>query len=138
MKYTSHLFAWVAALVYLTGSVIVARAASVPPATASSTYPSIPSLAPAATAVPAAGNPFPGVIPITTSALGAHSVRTADLDNDGDMDVIVAARGNGRYYGMRTLAPARRPLPCACLPPLKAVTWQSQPTSTMMVGLTSW
>jgi hypothetical protein len=83
MKYTYHLFAWVAALVcFLIGNVSSTHAASFVPASD-------------LTAV-TAGSPFPVIIPITTSASGAHSVRTADLDNDGDQDVIVAARGNGQ------------------------------------------
>jgi hypothetical protein len=39
--------------------------------------------------------PFGSGIPITTSADGAHSVYTADLDSDGDLDVISASRNDG-------------------------------------------
>ena len=117
MKYTYRLFVWAAALVLLLdGGVTAARAANVAPVTASSLHSSIPDLAPAATAVPDAGNPFPSIIPIATSVIGAHSVRTADFDNDGDMDVVVAdAR---QRPGAMVREPRHEPTylcaPCAC------------------------
>ncbi len=113
MKYTYRLFVWAAALVLLLdGGVTAARAANAAPVTASSVYPSIPILEPAGTDAPAAGNPFPSIIPIATSVIGAHSVRTADFDNDGDMDVVVAARGSGQvlwYENLGTNPPTFAP-----------------------------
>ena len=113
MKYTYYLFAWVAALVLLLGAgVTAAPAANAAPFTASSVHPSISDFEPAAAGVPDAGNPFPSIIPIATSVAGAHSVRTADLDNDGDMDVVVAARGSGQviwYENLGTNPPTFAP-----------------------------
>ena len=51
--------------------------------------------APASQDASSAGNPFPVALPVTLDAQGAHSVRTADFDQDGDRDVIVASRGDG-------------------------------------------
>jgi hypothetical protein len=51
--------------------------------------------APASQDASSAGNPFPVALPVTLEARGAHSVRTADFDHDGDADVIVASRDDG-------------------------------------------
>jgi WD40 repeat protein len=127
MKHTYRLFAWVAALVLvLTGPLATVRAANAAPipvlttpALSAEDTAANPSFsfqaAPQSPEIAAAGNPFPAVIPVTTSAAGAHSVRTADLDNDGDQDVIVAARGNGQvvwHENLGTTPPsfAARPL----------------------------
>lgn len=49
------------------------------------------------------GSPFPTAIALDTLANGAHSVRAADLDRDGRVDVIAASREDGRVVWHRNL-----------------------------------
>ena len=53
--------------------------------------------------------PFPEVITLSATANGAHSVTTADLDRDGDLDVIAGAREDGQIVWHQNLGgqPAR-------------------------------
>lgn len=79
----------------LTGHVASAKAAGVTPAPAPTAARSDVAAFPANQAALSASNPFPVAIPITRDAVGAHSVRTADFDHDGYVDVVVASRGDG-------------------------------------------
>lgn len=58
------------------------------------------------------GIPFDGPLPLNGGALGAHSVYAADLDRDGDLDVVSAARDDGGvvwYRNMGGINPAFEP-----------------------------
>lgn len=67
----------------------------------------------------ASGIPLEGPLAINTAAMGAHSVYTADFDNDGDLDVVSAARDDGNilwYRNMGGLTPVLEPYLIATLP----------------------
>ena len=55
----------------------------------------------AAAVVPA--NPFTLVTPVAANADGAHSVQTGDFDRDGQRDVVVASREDGRIVWHRNV-----------------------------------
>ncbi|MGL4650374.1 MAG: FG-GAP repeat domain-containing protein, partial [Caldilineaceae bacterium] len=59
--------------------------------------PSAPSVYPQA----AQGLPLEGPLVINGATPGAHSVRTADFDSDGDTDVLSAARDSGQIIWYR-------------------------------------
>jgi hypothetical protein len=69
----------------------------------------------------AAGLPLEGPLVINGATAGAHSVRTADFDGDGDLDVLSAARDSGQVIWYRNSggpAPSFEPRP---LPPVPGV-----------------
>lgn len=49
------------------------------------------------------GLPFEGPIVVNGATPGAHSVRTADFDADGDLDILSAARDSGQIIWYRNL-----------------------------------
>ena len=63
------------------------------------------SAAPAAQS--AANTPYTGRIVISATALGAHSVQSADLDTDGRTDLIAAGREDGQIIWHRNLGGLR-------------------------------
>jgi len=52
------------------------------------------------------GIPFDGPVPVNEAAMGAHSVLSADLDNDGDLDLVSAARDDGGVIWYRNMGGA--------------------------------
>lgn len=95
MKPTTRLLACVALALLPASLVAPAAATNVTAVTSPAVVRTNPVAAPASIDESNAANPFPVVIPVTLDANGAHSVHTGDFDNDGDSDVLVAARGDG-------------------------------------------
>lgn len=94
MKPTIRLFACAALCLLLASQVAPAHAADVAPAADFTAFFATAST-PASQDATGSSNPFPVVLPVTLDARGAQSVRTADFDNDGDQDVLVASRDDG-------------------------------------------
>ena len=55
----------------------------------------------------AAGTPYTGRVVVSATALGAHSVQSADLDFDGRTDLIAASREDGQIVWQRNLGGLR-------------------------------
>ena len=55
----------------------------------------------------AASTPYTGRIVVSATALGAHSVQSADLDTDGRVDLIAAGREDGQIVWHRNLGGLR-------------------------------
>ena len=83
---------WLVAAMLVPGRAEVALSAlprqDEPPVTGASTDAFFP--------LAAAGIPLAGPLPIDLNLAGAHSVRAADVDRDGRLDVVAAARDDGR------------------------------------------
>jgi hypothetical protein len=57
----------------------------------------------AAPDVPANGAPFAGQVLVSNTAIGAHSVASADFDRDGRLDLLAASRVDGQIIWFRNV-----------------------------------